>query len=403
VKPVHSSACPIAIWSLFFLVGAVLATPAAAQVDPIIRNQIQLGYDQPITGKGPQALYLYYYRNDPEFLRTNLTLRLAVAPAYMDSEIGIKDILSSTTALGVGISGGTFGDNHYEVRQGHYLRGESFYGHGGGGSLSLYQRLNPRELVPVHLVLRGGFRYTTYDNNGNTEDDFELPAERMNYYLRTGLRVAGREPTLYPDLAMELSLWFERQWRMESTEFGFNNDRQVNAAGNLYWVYSGFHYAWTNVGHKLDIDITAGGSDDADRFNAWRLGGVLPLVAEFPLVLPGYYYQEISAESFVHVYGGYSISLDDQNRWRIRIEGAGARVRYLPGFEQNDPWNTGVGTGLLYTSRNKVLTVGVRYGYGFEALRHGEKGAHSVGVLLQYDFEAMKLKRAKQRNERPPL
>jgi hypothetical protein len=49
---------------------------------PVIRNQIQLGYDQPITGKGPQALYLYYYRNDPEFLRTNLTLRLAVAPAY---------------------------------------------------------------------------------------------------------------------------------------------------------------------------------------------------------------------------------------------------------------------------------------------------------------------------------
>jgi hypothetical protein len=46
-----------------------------------------------------------------------------------------------------------------------------------------------------------------------------------------------------------------------------------------------------------------------------------------------------------------------------------------------------------------VLKVALRYGYGFEAVRHDEKGAHSVGVLFQYDFEAAKLKRAKRRGE----
>ena len=32
---------------------------------------------------------------------------------------------------------------------------------------------------------------------------------------------------------------------------------------------------------------------EADRFSTCRLGGLLPLASEFPLSLPGYYYQEI--------------------------------------------------------------------------------------------------------------
>jgi hypothetical protein len=383
----------IFLWLLFWL-----TLRGSAQVDPIVRNQLQLGYDQPITGKGPQAAYLYYYRNEPQFVRSNLTLRLAVAPAYMDAEVGVKNLISPSTDLGIGIAGGAFGDYYYEVRQGNYVREESFNGHGGGGSVSLYQRLNPGQLVPLHLVGRGGFRYSTYVDAKKTDDTFELPEDRMNLYTRAGLRLAGKEPTLYPDLAMELSVWYERQWRLHSDEYGFNNDRAVNAASSLYWVYAGFHYAWTNVGHKFNLDVTAGGSDGTDRFSAWRLGGVLPLVAEFPLILPGYYFQEISAERFVHLSAGYDISLDHENRWQWRVEGAGARVDYLPGFEQNDRWHAGIGSAVVFTSRSKVLKVALRYGYGFEALRHDEKGAHSVGVLFQWDFEAMKLKRAKQRS-----
>jgi len=380
----------------------LLALPLASaysQVDPFQRNQVQLGFDQTLADKGPQAIYLYYYRNEPQFVRSNLTLRLAVAPAYLDSELGIKDVLSPSTALGIGIAGGGFGDYFYEVRQGEYLRRESFDGHGGGSSLSLYQTLNPGQLVPLFLIARGGFRYSTYVDGRKTDDDFELPEDRVNLYTRAGLRLAGKEPTLYPDLAMELSVWYEKQWRLKSDRYGYDNDRLVNADSDLYWVYAGIHYAWTNVGHKVNLAVTAGGSENADRFSAWRLGGVLPLVAEFPLILPGYYFQEISAEKFVHLHAGYNISLDHRNRWQLRIEGAGAQVEYLPGFEQEARWHSGLGGGVIYTSRNKVLKVAVRYGYGFEALRDGERGAHSVGVLLQWDFEAMKLKRAKARGE----
>jgi hypothetical protein len=153
------------------------------------------------------------------------------------------------------------------------------------------------------------------------------------------------------------------------------------------------NYAWTNIGHKISFAVTAGGSDDADRFSAWRLGGVLPLVAELPLVLPGYYFEEISAKRFVHLYAGYAIPLDSKGRWSLRLEGASARVDYLPGFEQARDWNCGAGGGVVYSSRNKVLKVAVRYGYGFDAVRDGNRGAHSVGVLLQYDFHALKQRR----------
>ena len=70
-------------------IGLVLgsASMAPAQIDPYARNLLQLGYDQSLPGKGPQAVYAYYYNNNPEFLRTNIALRLAVAPIYFDGEI----------------------------------------------------------------------------------------------------------------------------------------------------------------------------------------------------------------------------------------------------------------------------------------------------------------------------
>lgn len=70
----------IVIGSTIFLVCFL----ASAQIDPVRRNLLELGYDQPLTGQGPQALYAYYYFNNPEFIQTNMALRLAIATAYVD-------------------------------------------------------------------------------------------------------------------------------------------------------------------------------------------------------------------------------------------------------------------------------------------------------------------------------
>jgi hypothetical protein len=133
------------ITGLAWLGGALLVS---AQIDPQRRELIQMGYNQPLEGRGPLAAYGFYYRNQPQFLKhTNLTLRLAVAPVYLDSELGIGQAISPQTDLGIGLSGGGFADSYSEVRRGKYEREESFLGHGGEISSSVYHLFNPASRI----------------------------------------------------------------------------------------------------------------------------------------------------------------------------------------------------------------------------------------------------------------
>lgn len=361
---------------------------ASAQIDPFARNLLQLGYDQPLAGRGPQAAYVYYYYNEPQFhQRTNLALRVAVAPVYFDGELGFRQLLSPQTDAGLGLSGGGYSDNYYEVRQGRYHREESFAGYGGGAAVKLYHRLNPGQLIPLNAVGQGGFHYSTYDRTAETAPAFKIPDERVNTFVRAGFRLAGKEPLLYPDLAMELSVWYERQWRLEEEDdYGYAKDRRVQPTTDLYWLYAAMNYAWTNRGTQLTFAFTAGGSHIADRFSAARLGGVLPLAAEFPLILPGYYYQEISAQRFAHLNVSYMFPLSENHRWQLRLGATSAYVDYVPGLGQSGHWHTGVGPDLSYASAANTWRVVLRYGYGFNAARDGRDGAHSVGLLCQFNF-----------------
>lgn len=372
-------------------------TTTSAQVDPYPRSLLQLGYDQSLSGHGPQSLYVYYYYNSPAFLRTNVALRLAVAPVYFDGELGFRQLLSPNTDVGIGLNGGGYGENYYEVRRGDYVKGESFAGHGGGASLNLYHRMNPAQFIPLNLVLKAGGRYSTYSAADKTDPQFQLPKDRATPFTRAGLRFAGKEPMLYADLAMEMSVWYERLWRLNDSTYGFANNRRVQPTTDLYWLYAGLNYAWTNTGNQFTFGLTAGGSENADRFSAYRLGGVLPLASEFPLTLPGYYYQEISARRFAHLSAAYVAPLSEDHRWQLRLGAASAYVDYLPGLEQSGRWHTGVGPSLSFTSRSEVWRVILRYGYGFNAARDGHDGAHSVGLLYQYNFEQRKLRQQKSR------
>ncbi len=369
---------------------------ARAQVDPYPRSLLQLGYDQSLSGTGPQSLYAYYYFNNPAFLRTNMALRLAVAPVYFYGELGFRQVLPRTD-FGIGLRGGAFGENYYEINQGQYIKGESFDGSGGGASLNLYHLVDPGYLIPLNVIVQAGGDYTAYSATHKTDARFQLPEDGPSTFARAGLRFAGKEPMLYADLAMEVSVWYEQQWRFNDGPYGFAGDRAVVPSTGLYWLYAGLSYAWTNTGNQFTFALTAGGSDNADRFSAYRLGGVLPLAAEFPLTLPGYYYQEISAAGFVHLSASYVAPLSADHRWQLRLEAASAYVDYLPGFQQPNHWNTGAGPSLSFTSRSEVWRVILRYGYGFNALRDGREGAHSVGVLYQYNFEKRKQRNASAR------
>jgi hypothetical protein len=189
---------------------------------------------------------------------------------------------------------------------------------------------------------------------------------------------------------MELSVWYERQWRLNADPYGFDNDRTINPGVDLYWAYAGINYTFKHTGQRIALAVTAGGSGNPDRFSAWRLGGDLPLVSEYPLNIPGYYYEELTAQSFVHFYAAYDFPLIPSQTLKFRLEAAAANVSYLSGFEQTGPWQSGAGCALMYAPKGKNFQVALRYGYGFNALRNGEPGAQSVGLLFEYDFESRK-------------
>jgi hypothetical protein len=374
-------------WWLAVLVSACCckSPPAQGQIDPVKRELIQFGYNAAFEGHPPLSAYAFYYRNQPDFLQTNLTLRLAVAPTYLDSELGIHSVLSEHTDLGFGVAGGGYADSYNEIDSGKFIPAESFDGFGGEASVSLYHRVNPNQRIPLNVVLRGIAHYATYAPNNQTDPAFQVPDQMGIFSVRTGLRWGGREPTLFPSLAMELSIWYQGEFRSRADSYGYNDGFHINPRSQVFWGEAFLAYTLPKLRHNFNITFTAGTSLDADRFSAFRIGGFLPLAAEYPLSLPGYYYQELSARSFFLAAGNYTFPLDRRARWNVNLTASTAVVDYLPGLEQPGRWNSGVGAGVFYTSR--TWRVMVDYGYGINAIRSHGRGANAIGLLLQLDLE----------------
>jgi hypothetical protein len=361
------------------------------QIDPVRRELIQLGYNQPLEGRGPLAAYGFYYLNKPNFLKnTNLTLRLALAPVYLDSELGVHGALTRTTDLGIGVAGGGFADSYSEVDNGKYQRRESFLGHGGELSTSIYHLFNPASRIPLYALLRGAAHMSVYDDDSETADNFEVPDDQLTFRVRAGFRFGGREPVMLPSVAMELSAWYEGDFRTTPGRYGFDNDRAVNPHTHVFWGRGLLTYTLPEWQHTFGVNITGGAGLEMDRLSSFRLGGNLPLYSEFPLSLPGYYFQELSARSFVLIGGTYAVPLGAKQRWQIGAAATTAYVDYLPELEQPGHWHTGVAGGLVYRSPTDSWQVAVTYGYGFNAIRDDGRGAQSLTFLVQFDLDRTK-------------
>jgi hypothetical protein len=358
----------------------------SAQIDPVKRDLIQLGLNEAFEGHAPFAGYAFYYHNQPDFLRTNLTLRLALAPVYLDSEFGFVGGLGPHTDFAIGLAGGGFADSYNEIHGGTYYPSQSFEGSGGEISASVYHLFNPADQIPLNLILRGTAHYSTFARVDSTSPAFQLPEDRGEFSVRTGLRWGGIEPTLFPALAMELTVWYEGQFRTASGTYGFNGDRAVEDQSHLFWAEAALSYTLPKSQQNFDVRLMAGTSVDADRFSAYRLGGSLPLVSEFPLSLPGYYFQEISARQFVLLNANYLLPLDKSQRWNLNVNASSTVVDYLPGEGQPGNWLNGVGGGILYRAPSDRFKIMVAYAYGVDAIRSQGRGAQSISLLMQWDL-----------------
>jgi hypothetical protein len=360
---------------------------ALGQLDPEKRELVEMGGEQALKGASPIDAYGYYYLNEPNFFATNVTLRLAFAGIYLDSETGFVHLLGPNTDLGLGLAGGGFADSYFQYIQGKYLPQESFYGHDVEASVSMYHLINPGQKIPLNWVLRLKEHYSFYGRD-DTAANFALPNDHSTMSVRTGLRWGGREPLLLPDVAMELSAWYEGQYRTDSGSYGYDGDRDLNETAQFFWGRALLIYTLPDSRQRIDLNLTGGGSIQADRLSAYRLGGDTPVTSEFPLIIPGYFNGELSARDFACFNAQYAVPLDASKRWSLNPIGSVATVDYLPGMAQPSHFNSGLGLGVGYRSASGAWEALASYGYGFEAIRTGGRGGQSIGLLLQYDFGA---------------
>ena len=368
------------------VITAAVISSAQAQIDPAPRKLLQLGFDQSLYTDGPMGAYAFYYWNMPNVPTTNQTLRLAIAPGYMDNELGFKGLLGEHTDLAIGVFGGMNAENYKEVRDGQYYKNQSFNASDGGMNVSIYHLFNPDARIPLNGMLRGGFDYRSYCDTSDTDDDFQKPDSQPFFTGRAGLRWGGKEPMLGPVLALEVSAWYEMEYRPKSGDYGFDDDRELNSTTHQFFMRAQLNYTTTEYHHYIVAGLMGGTVINSDRLSAFRVGGVLPYTSEFPLYMPGYFYGELSVKDYGLLYGVYTIPIDEAKQWQVLGMGATGVMKYVKDMGQPGAWNSGVGVGGAFTSSNKRWRVMNLFSYGINAQRDGDQGGYSVALAFQYNF-----------------
>ena len=192
---------PLMLWLLsrpvvdiaFAQVPARVAPPYTL-MDAETRTYIEGGIETPLNGNGPWTGYAYLFSTRPHFLAEDLYLRLIIPPGYFISELILDHWPSQHSAIGVGVSGGFFGESQTEFQDGRYESARSFTGDSAGGTLAYYLR-GPKigGCLPIEGQIRANPRYVSYDRNGGTSRTSacpRTPASRGAYSPDRGERRA---------------------------------------------------------------------------------------------------------------------------------------------------------------------------------------------------------------------
>ena len=257
---------------------------------------------------------------------------MVIPPGYFISELIRDHWPSQNSAVGVGISGGFFAESQTEFQNGRYEKDASFNGDSAGGTLAYYLRgLKIGGLLPAEGQIRANPKYVWYDRTGDTSRRFRLPENTAIYDMRAGIRLGGVPPELFPNAALELSVWHTISYRDNAGRYGFREqpEESEHLTQRTWTRLGGIFTFW---GTQASAFLNAGIAEDTDALSAFRMGGGLRLRAEFPLLLHGYYVDEIFARRFWLVNLAYRFPIwPGQDRVHLQLLADYARVDYVRG------------------------------------------------------------------------
>jgi hypothetical protein len=355
-------------------------------IDDESRTRLEVGAETPLQGNGPLTGYAYVLLTRPHFLAEHVYLRAVIAPVYATGEL-IRDHWPTThSALGFGLGGGLFAAGYTEFRDGRVDKEASFSGNTAEATLAYYlRRPKVAGVLPFEAQISVRPTYVLYDRNKDTSHRFRLPEDSAIYRVRTGIRLGGVPPDLFPESAVELSLWHQFSYRAAAGRYGLpERPQQTEHFTQETWIRLGGSYSFW--GTQASAFLNAGIAEDTDALSAFRLGGGLRLRAEFPYMLHGYNVDEISARRFCLVNLAYRFPLwPGQDRVHLDLLADYARVDYLPGHRLPHSGLAGVGANLS-VALTKRITLVAGHGYGIDAPRGRGFGGHEVIALFEFKY-----------------
>jgi hypothetical protein len=368
------------------LLSLLAAAPAGAQPDPEERRYLEVGTEIPLKGNAPVAGYAFYLWNRPNYPQEDQYLRIVVAPTYLLTEFVQDHWPFGRHALGIGVNGGGFRYGHEEFRNGSYKDEESFWGHGAEFPISYYAGTKLFDKLPLQGQIRVTPSFVVYSDSFGTADRFRLPEDTGLLTGRVGLRLGGVPPELLPRIALEASAWYEAVYRSNADAFGLPERPEAlesltqRAWGRLAGVFA------PAEGHTVEVKATAGFSHDVDLLSSYRMGSALPFRSEFPLILHGYFVEEIFAKRFWLVNASYRFPAWPGSRAvQLQLSYDMAGIDYVAGHRLPREHLRGAGADVSVAITPRVTVVG-GYGYGIDAPRNGGFGGHMAHALIEVKF-----------------
>lgn len=371
------------ILAVLILSCSIFCGVAAAEIDPEPRANLEVGVEAPMRGNGPLGGYGLFLWNQPHFRDENLYLLTIISP-YLYGEVIRDKWPADGHAVGASIGGGFLINDFDQVINGSHAENESFRGHGADAALSYYLRPDPiGGIMPVEGIVRFATSFAHYERGGDTDPAYTLPQNGFIHSARVGMRIGGVPPELLPEEALEFSLWHEAGYREKTGLYGLPERQQdTRHLTQQSWArLGGILPVWR--GHTAGVMMSAGTSGRTDELSCYRMGSGLRFQDEFSYIIHGYYFREIFARSFFLLNTSYRFPLvPGQDLMQLQLNYDYAAISYLAGHELPRNSLNGIGADLIFKFRDRT-TLSLGYGFGVDALRHGDYGGHQLNMLLE--------------------
>lgn len=143
---------------------------------------------------------------------------------------------------------------------------------------------------------------------------------------------------------------------------------------------------YTFWGTQASAFLNAGIAENTDALSTFRPGGGLRLRAEFPLMLHGYYVEEIFAERFCMVNLAYRFPIwPGQDRVHLQLLADYAKVAYVQGHHLPRSDLPGVGANLSVGLTKRVALV-VGFGYAINEPRGNGFGGKELDAQFEFKY-----------------